>query len=385
MKLPTEIKDKYLKSVLFNTSLKNLPGEEWKVIENFENYAISNYGRIKSLQRSVINAYGGIRNREEQIKLSHVFRYFNKYLKKHFYNVRCTLSSEGKKYGKSVARLVYYHFVESFNMDDKTFMISFKDDNRFHVHADNLEKLSVSDVHRKTLNSGRGNKGDYYQAVSQHTLQGNFVASFDSIYQASETLGIAHTYILSVIKKDRFSAGGFRWFVKDYIPLKQNFIKERKRTSNIIFNKNLWARLGKPRVNKKNPPACMNLSLKDMPGELWKPLPNFENEFCISSKGRIKRLYSWTENENTAFTHEKILSLYVDIYDKNSYYLYANLSYNGKPAQIRINRYLYYCFVKEFDLNSRSFIVVNKNNPPWDLDVAQLKLQSSSYHLNRIQ
>ncbi|MBT2620059.1 NUMOD4 domain-containing protein [Chryseobacterium sp. ISL-6] len=223
MKLPTEIEDRYLKEVLANTSIESLAGEEWKPIENFENYAISNYGRIKSRERWVTNPNGVKRKVLDSIKKPHVFRYFNKYLKTHFYNVRCTLSLEGKKHGKSVPRLVYYHFVEKFDVNDNSFFISFKDDNRFHVHSSNLEKLSVSDVHYKTLRSGRGNKGDYEQAVNQYTPTGDLVASFESIYDASEALGISHTNILPVINRKRLTAGKFRWFPKEYTPTKEDF------------------------------------------------------------------------------------------------------------------------------------------------------------------
>jgi hypothetical protein len=51
MKLPREFEDQYVKEVLYNTSLTDLPDEEWKLIDDFENYAISNYGRLKSLER----------------------------------------------------------------------------------------------------------------------------------------------------------------------------------------------------------------------------------------------------------------------------------------------------------------------------------------------
>ena len=42
MKLPCEFEDQYVKEVLYNTSLTDLPDEEWKLIDDFENYAISN-------------------------------------------------------------------------------------------------------------------------------------------------------------------------------------------------------------------------------------------------------------------------------------------------------------------------------------------------------
>lgn len=55
MKMPVELEDQYVKEVLSNLSLENLPDEEWKLIEGFENYAISNYGRVKNLERWAIN------------------------------------------------------------------------------------------------------------------------------------------------------------------------------------------------------------------------------------------------------------------------------------------------------------------------------------------
>lgn len=53
MKLPTELGDTYINTVLSNLSLKDLSNEQWEIIEGFENYAISSYGRIKSLERMV--------------------------------------------------------------------------------------------------------------------------------------------------------------------------------------------------------------------------------------------------------------------------------------------------------------------------------------------
>jgi len=53
MRLPEEFEDEYVKEVLYSTSLRHLQNEEWKLIEGFENYAISNYGRLKSRERFV--------------------------------------------------------------------------------------------------------------------------------------------------------------------------------------------------------------------------------------------------------------------------------------------------------------------------------------------
>ncbi|SDQ82168.1 NUMOD4 motif-containing protein [Chryseobacterium soldanellicola] len=110
MKMPIELEDQYVKEVLYNTSLENLPYEEWKPIEGFENYAISNYGRLKSLERQSTSLFGRERMMPEKVMKLIFVKRFNKYLQTSFYNVHCTLSSEGEKYRKSIARLVYYHF-----------------------------------------------------------------------------------------------------------------------------------------------------------------------------------------------------------------------------------------------------------------------------------
>ncbi|WP_312299222.1 NUMOD4 domain-containing protein [Chryseobacterium sp.] len=378
MRLPSELGDEYVNRVLSNLSLKNLSGEEWKLIEGFENYAISNYGRVKSLERWVPLPVGGEQKILDRIMKPQTFRYFNKHLKAHFYNVRCNLSIEGRTYGKSVARLVYYHFVEKFDMDDLSFRISFKDENQFNVHFSNLEKLTAHEVRSKALNTGRGKKGNYQQAVSQYTVDGDFVGSYDNIYAASKTLGIHHTHILSVINKKRTTAGTFRWFVKGYTPIKGDFIPETKSKQEKVLNTSLWKRLGQPPIDESNPPACMNLSLKDLPGEIWKPVPDLEEYFAISNKGRIKRLNSWTENRNKTFWKEHIISLFVLRPDNKSYYFYTKLSYKGRNYHIAITRLLYYCFIEEFDLTDKDLVILNKSDSHWDIDISKLILQSAN-------
>lgn len=50
MKIPTYLEDQYVKEVLYNTSLEDFPGEQWKPLKGLEKqFAISNKGRIKRL------------------------------------------------------------------------------------------------------------------------------------------------------------------------------------------------------------------------------------------------------------------------------------------------------------------------------------------------
>lgn len=384
MKISSEFEDKYVKEFLHNTSLKNLPDEEWKPIENFEEYEISNYGRIKSLERWIMDSRGRKRKVPEHMMKLQFMKFFNKYLNHHFYNITCLLSSEGKRSRKSVPRLVYYHFVEKPDVHEKPHLISFKDNNRFNIHAKNLEKLSVSQERFKRVQTDRvrNHKDIYEKTINQYTVDGNLIETFENIKAAGERLSISYRNIFAVINKERLTAGGFRWFLKEYVPTDKDFVLAQDTTTNKILNTSLWKRLGQPSIDNNNPPACMNLSLENLPDENWKPLPGLSNQFAISNKGRIKRLNCWTSTKNKRFINEKIISLFLENYADTSY-LYTNLSYKGKRIQIRLNKLLYYCFVKQFDLNDRSLVIINKNKPAWDIDISKLKLSSSAYHLNK--
>ncbi|PRB01992.1 hypothetical protein CQ046_13585 [Chryseobacterium sp. MYb7] len=378
MSIPSEMQDKYAKNVLCNTSLKNLPNEEWKEIKEFENYMISNYGRIKSVERWANPLNGRKFKLPERIMKLQFMQFYNKHLEGNFYNITCLLSSEGKRFRKSVPRLVYYHFVEKFELNDRKTLISFKDNNRFHLHAENLERLSVSEELFKRVRTNRvkNSRSDYNQSVNQYTTEGNLLSTFDSIDSASDSLGIVNRHILAVIKKERLTAGGFRWFLKNYIPKKEDFIfSPQIENSTRLLNRSLWEKLGSPSIDETNPPACMNLSLKDLPGERWKPIPGFEDCYIISSMGRIKRLAGWTTIGRKLFFKEQILSIMLDGNINMAYHLFCVLRYNGNKTHIIITRLLYHLFVKEFDIHDRRLVVVNKNNPLWDIDLSKLSLQ----------
>ncbi|WP_330747616.1 NUMOD4 domain-containing protein [Chryseobacterium sp. CP-77] len=378
MNIPLEIEDQYVKDVLSNTFIQDLPNEEWKEIENFENYMISNYGRIKSIERLANPLNGRKWKLPERIMKLQFMKFFNKHLNCNFYNITCLLSSEGKRFRKSVPRLVYYHFVEKFDLNDRKTLISFKDNNRFHLHARNLERLSMSEELFKRVRTNRvkNSRSDYDQPVSQYTTEGNLISTFDSIDVATESLGIDKRHILAAIREKRLTAGGFRWFFKTNVPKEKDFIfSSEKEDSAQLLNKSLWKKLGCPPIDENNPPACMNLSLKDLPGEKWKSISGFEGNFIISNKGRIKRLAGWTVIGKKLFLKEQILSIILSGNINMTYSLYCVLRYKGKKTHITITRLLYHLFVKEFDIHDRSLVVMNKNEPFWNIDLSKLSLQ----------
>jgi hypothetical protein len=379
MNLPPELSDQYLKNVLYNKSLKNLPDEKWKSIEGFENYEISNYGRVKRCKRWFQSRLGHEYILAELILKPLFSKNFNNYLQSYTYNVQCRISREGKAHTKSLGRLVYYHFIEEFDMDDRTVVIVPKDNNRFHMHCKNLEKISVKEESLRIYHSDRAKNihAIYLQPVSQYSVEGALIDQFDSIYSAEEKLGISCERIIDVINKKFLTAGTFRWFLQSDPPGKEDFLVSRiKTTSGKLFNETLWKNLGRPRINKNNPPPCMNLSIEDLPGEYWKPIPivGFEDQYLISNKGRVKRLSRWSFPEKKRIVKEHILSQ-ANINRKNTpCYLYCELNNKGKIITAIVGRLLYYCFVEPFDLNDETLVVINKNEPLWNMDFSKLSL-----------
>ncbi|MPS73057.1 MAG: hypothetical protein E2590_07865 [Chryseobacterium sp.] len=378
MKLPAELEDQYVIEVIYNRSLSDLPGEEWKAVDGFPNYALSSHGRLKSLERWTFlpNKTQGKKEPEMIMKLT-VVKQFNQYLKKDFYQLHCTLSSDGNKYRKSMARLVYYHFVEKFDYNDHNIKIAFKDGNSMHLHYANLEKVSTSESRYRTFqsNRARNRKAVYSQAVSQYDIDGNFIADFEDMYSAEKAAGVGCESIMDAVDGVFLTAGGYRWFLSSQPITEKDFeIVPKPKDNRKIFNKTVWKNLGKPLVDQKNPPACMNLSLQDLPGEEWKLIPGFGNRFVISDQGRVKRLSGWITEGRKVFLREHILSQYVDFLDGKPYALRCILRDQKKNGYLSVSKVLYYCFVREFNMDDRKFAVVNNNKPFWKFDLSKMYL-----------
>lgn len=98
---------------------------------------------------------GSLRKEHEIIRKLAFKEYFNKYLNRHFYLVLCGFSINGIHYNKSVARLVYYHFVEEFDIDNHSIAVSYKDGDSLHLYYKNLELLSSREKTIKVIQNNR--------------------------------------------------------------------------------------------------------------------------------------------------------------------------------------------------------------------------------------
>ena len=113
-------------------SLKTLKGEQWKFIEGLNNsYQISNFGRVKSVARFKHNYFVWTKD--------HIQRLIPDVKKnRNGATLFVQLTKNGRKYQQSVARLVYFHFVKKFNLNDKASKVGFKDDCFYNLRYNNL-------------------------------------------------------------------------------------------------------------------------------------------------------------------------------------------------------------------------------------------------------
>lgn len=143
---------------------KDIPGYEGR-------YQVSNYGRVWSL----------IRGREMSYDLG-----------KEGY-LRCSLCHYGQRnIPIGVSRLVAITFLDKPN--ENQIEVNHKDENKQNNHVDNLEWVSKSE----NINHGTRNKRVAEKLnikVLQLDLQGNLIKEWDSIGEASKSLGIHRSTI----------------------------------------------------------------------------------------------------------------------------------------------------------------------------------------------
>lgn len=88
--------------------------------------------------------------------------------------------------------------------------INHKDENKLNNNVDNLEWCS----HNYNMKFGTRNKraiDNTKKSVIQYTMSGKYVCSYNSIVEAAGKMSISKGNIVSVLKGNRKSAGGYKW------------------------------------------------------------------------------------------------------------------------------------------------------------------------------
>lgn len=158
--------------------------EIYKDIEGYEGYQVSNYGRVKSLDRYVYDKIGRKQHIKEKIIKA------GKHKSGHLH---VCLFKDNKRYLIYVHRLVAQHFLPN---PDNLLCVNHKDENPLNNHVDNLEWCTYeynNNYGTRNNRIGASKKGkrriDLEKPINQYDLDGNFIRRWKSAKEAERTLG----------------------------------------------------------------------------------------------------------------------------------------------------------------------------------------------------
>ena len=177
--------------------------EIWKPIKGYEEfYEISNYGRIRSLDRVIIQKgkFGQDTNHIYKGKILVPDHIHNGYL-------GVDLHVNGKIKRMLVHRLVATHFI--IKPEGKDY-INHIDNNPSNNHVNNLEWCTQSENIQYAYDNG--NKIPPNQKkVSQYDMTGNLIQVWESMAEAARSLGLQQPNISKVCLGKRSQTGGYKW------------------------------------------------------------------------------------------------------------------------------------------------------------------------------
>ena len=178
--------------------------EIWKDVRGYEGlYAVSNWGRVKSL--------GNDKSRKE--KILRLSKYGRGYLK-------VNLWKEGKRTTYIVHRLVLSTFSPVENMDELD--VNHIDEVKTNNNLNNLEWCT----HKENINHGTRNdrvaekmtNGKTSLPIAQLTLDGKFIKAWKSIKDAQRLGGFTHQRVNECCKGKRKTYKGYRWmYLSEYM------------------------------------------------------------------------------------------------------------------------------------------------------------------------
>ena len=172
--------------------------EEWRIIEEFPNYYISNLGEVKNKNNKILkqnnNLYG---------------------------YKRIGLYKDGEQYFRYIHRLVAFAFLTSADM---SYVVNHKDEDKANNCVDNLEWISRCDnTNYGTRNQRVSEKLKGRQLTDEHknnlrnsakkrrVLNIDTGEIFNSLKEAGESVNLTYQAVAAVCRKTRPSAGGYRW------------------------------------------------------------------------------------------------------------------------------------------------------------------------------
>lgn len=180
--------------------------EIWRNIKNEDYCMVSNKGRVKTNDRTVIYKDGRQRFFKGKILTTHINP-------NGYYQV--VIKSNGKSKTRYIHRLVAEAFV--LNPEDKPY-VNHIDGNKLNNHADNLEWCTPQDnsIHSyKVLKQNKPTSpGHSYPVIAVNTLL-NITKRYNSVSECKRSLNISKSHIFRLIKNKRQTKDGWSFKLVD--------------------------------------------------------------------------------------------------------------------------------------------------------------------------
>lgn len=194
--------------------------EEWRAINGFRMYEISNLGRLRRAKYIQIDKDGKIRFHKPYV-------HSETNAKGDYFRVVLRNTARKKHRSCYIHRLVWEAFVGEI---PKGYIIHHKDSNKQNNSLSNLQLVSSKEHHDIHLAEhpemitamNRYNQIVKPLTICQYSLDGKFIAEYRNAKEAYDATGVCQRNILQVCSRTEYAkgryrkqAGGYKWEFKD--------------------------------------------------------------------------------------------------------------------------------------------------------------------------
>lgn len=210
--------------------------EEWKEIKDFKGYYISNYGNVKSIDRTICRTDGRIIKYKGKQK--RLFNNPNGYLE-------TTLSIHHKNYSVYPHKLVAEYFLEKPKTNEKL-IVNHKDGNKHNNKYTNLEWTTYSEniTHSyKILNQNKPKSNGYANPIIVKDINKQYIY-YDSVKNAANNCNLSKTQIFRILDTGKADLKGniyytFKWNLYNKIQNKNDvFLRKHGISKQVLLIKN---------------------------------------------------------------------------------------------------------------------------------------------------
>lgn len=163
---------------------EELSGETWRKIKDYNNYEVSNYGRIRTITKMLLKP------------------------KKSTYLCIVLTDKEGNQKNFCIHVLVARAFIK--NPENKP-KVNHKDANKYNNHVDNLEWATLSENTQHAVKIGKIRS----KAILQYDLKGKLIKEYPSIISCANELKLSRLSIWYVLNGKADKIGDFKFKYKD--------------------------------------------------------------------------------------------------------------------------------------------------------------------------